>query len=155
MSGWEEWLNMTPKQHWEWMNEVTQECIEVELLELIRRAADGKKVIVDTNIPPDVLREISSYDRVAIMLCDPPDVCVTRFFRRDDPDKRFMLEQIQRCKDPERTLKNFNSWPLYHPPVDIDWQHTGFFTYTRSDFEQDTREEVLAALAKHFGLCEQ
>ena len=40
----------------------------------------------------------------------------------------------------------------YHAPEEIDWQHTGFFTYTRSDFEKDTREEVLHVLAKHFGL---
>lgn len=62
MSGWEEWLSMTPEEHWNWTTNVSQECIE------------------------------------------------------------------------------------------IDWQHTGFFTYTRSDFETDTREEMLEALVKHFGL---
>ena len=35
---------------------------------------------------------------------------------------------------------------------EIDWEHTGFFNYTRSDFEKDTREEVLATLARHFML---
>ena len=45
-----------------------------------------------------MLRQISSYDRVAIMLCDPPDICATRFFDREDPDKKFMMEQIQRCR---------------------------------------------------------
>ena len=63
-----------------------------------------------------------------------------------------MMDQIKLCPDPDATLKNFNSWVLYHPPVEIDWNHTGFFTYTRSDFENDTREEVLATLAKHFNL---
>lgn len=143
---------MTPEEHWSWTNQVSAECVEVEILELLRLAASGKKVIVDTNIPPDVLREISAYNRVAILLCDPPDICATRFFDRDDPEKKFMLEQIQRCDDPEATLQNFNSWALYHPPLEIDWMHTGFFTYTRTDFENDTREEVLSALAHHFGL---
>ena len=106
---------------------------------------------MDTNIPVDVLREISDYSHVAIMLCDPPDICRTRFFDREDPEKQFMLEQIRKCRDPEATLKNFNSWALYHPPEETDWQHTGFFTYTRSDFESDTREEVLHILAEHFG----
>ena len=54
--------------------------------------------------------------------------------------------------DPEATLRNFNSWALYHPPTEIDWTHTGFFSYTRSDFDTDTREEMLAVLAGHFGL---
>ena len=152
MSGWEEWLNITPEEHWNWTAQVARECVEVEILELLKLSAGRKKIIVDTNIPVDVLREISDYRHVAIMLCEPPDVCATRFFDRDDPDKKFMMDQIQRCKDPEATLKNFNSWALYHPPVETDWQHTGFFTYTRSDFENDTREETLQALAAHFGL---
>ncbi len=59
MNGWEEWLSMTPKEHWEWTYNVSQECIEIEICELIKLSADGKKIIVDTNIPPDVLREIS------------------------------------------------------------------------------------------------
>ena len=152
MSGWEEWLSMTPEEHWNWTHHVAQECVEIEILELVHRAASGKKVIVDTNMPIDVLREISDYDHVAILLCDPPDICEKRFFDRDDPEKKFMMEQIKRCPDPEATLKNFNSWALYHPPGEIDWQHTGFWTYTRSDFESDTREEMLSALAEHFKL---
>ena len=155
MSGWQEWLSMTPEEHWNWTQQVSQECIEIEIMELTRLAASGKKIIVDTNIPPDVLREISDDDHVAIMLCDPPDICATRFFDRDDPDKRFMMDQIRKCPDPDAALENFNAWALYHPPVEIDWAHTGFYTYTRTDFEQDTREETLAALAEHFRLKER
>ena len=66
--------------------------------------------------------------------------------------KELTLEQIRKCRDPEATLKNFNSWALYHPEEEIDWLHTGFFSYTRSDFEHDTREEMLAVLAEHFRL---
>ena len=153
MSGWEEWLNMSPEQFWNWMHDGSLECMEIEILELITRAASGKKVIADTNIPPDVLREISDYHHVAILLCDPPDICATRFFDRDDPDKKFMMEQIKLCRDPEATLKTFNARSSYHPPVEIDWHHTGFFTYVRSDFEKDTREEMLTTLAKHFQLA--
>ncbi len=152
MSGWEEWLNMTPEEHWNWTYHVAQECVEIEILELTKLAAGGKKIIADTNIPPDILREISEYDHVAVMLCDPPDISSKRFFDRDDPDKKFMMEQIKLCKDPDATLKNFYSWMSYRSPMEIDWEHTGFFTYTRTDFENDTREEVLKILAKHFGL---
>lgn len=152
MSGWEEWLNMTPKEHYDWIQGVAKECTEIEILELIKLAASGKKVIVDTNISPEILHEISDYNHVAIMLCDPPDICHTKFFDREDSDKKFMMDQIKLCKDPEATLENFNSWLTYKDPSEIDWNHTGFFTYTRSDFESDTREEVLGILAKHFGL---
>jgi len=154
MSGWEEWLNMTPEEHWRWTDAVSRECVELEIVELMRLAAGGERIIADTNIPPDVLREISDYAHVAIMLCDPPDICTSRFFERDDPDKKFMLDQISKCRDPEATRRNFDAWLTYRPPEEIDWAHTGFFSYTRTDFEHDTREEVLNALAKHFGLTE-
>jgi hypothetical protein len=149
--GWETWLNMSPEDHWLWMQACSQECIEIEVLECIHRAACGKKVIVDTNIPPDVLRHISSYNNVAIMTGDP-EIAAKRFFDRDDWEKRLMLEQIKLCKDPDATLANFNAWSTYTPPDATDWEHTGFFTYKRTDYETDTREEVLATLAKHFSL---
>lgn len=152
MNGWEEWLNMTPEQHYNWMQAVSVECAEIEILELIKLSATGKKIIVDTNISPEILRKISDYDHVAIMLCDPPDISHTRFFDREDPEKKFMYEQIQKCKDPEVTLANFNSWVLYHPENETDWNNTGFYTVTRSDFETDTREETLQKLINHFGL---
>jgi len=151
MRGWEEWLNMTPAQHAEWVHHCTQDCIEIEITELIKRAAGGKKVIVDTNIPPHILRAISDYRRVAIMLGDP-DEAAKRFFAREDDDKKFMLEQIQKCKDPEATRANFDAWLTYPSPYEPDWENTGFFIHTRTDYENDTREEVLGTLARHFGL---
>jgi cytidylate kinase len=151
MSGWEEWLNMSPEEHYRWTTNCSQECIEVEIAELMKRAANRQNVIVDTNIPPDVLREISDYHRVAIMIGDR-EIAAKRFFNRDDPDKKFMMEQIKLCKDPEATLANFNAQLEYKPTIDYDWEHTGLFTYKRTDYENDTREEVLAILAKHFGL---
>lgn len=153
MSGWEEWLNLTPEEHAQWFNACTEECTEVEIAELIKRAASGKKVIVDTNIPPEVLRAISDYQHVAIMVGNP-DIAAKHFFNRDDPDKKFMMEQIALCKNPEATLANFNAWLAYKPLLDCDWEHTGFFTYKRTDYENDTREETLSILAKHFGLAD-
>ncbi len=152
MSGWEEWLSMTPEEHGVWMENVSRECVEIEILELLRLASSGKKIIVDTNIPPEILRQISDYHHVAIMLCDPPDICKELFFRREDPDKQFMLQQIALCKDPVTIRKNFDAWASYAPEVQEDWNSTGFFTYTRRDFETDTREEVLELLATHFRL---
>jgi hypothetical protein len=151
--GWEAWLNMTPEEHFRWIQAGTREATEIEVLECIHRAASGKKVIADTNIPPEVLREISDYNHVAIMT-SLPEEANKRFFDREDPEKKMMLEQINKCKDPAATLANFNAWGEYKPPVDIDWEHTGFFTYKRTNYETDTREEVLAVLAGHFGLVE-
>lgn len=48
MSGWQEWLSMTPEEHWNWTDQVSRECVKIEILELIKLAASGKKVIADT-----------------------------------------------------------------------------------------------------------
>lgn len=107
MSGWEEWLNMTPEEHWNWTEQVSRECVEIEILELVKLSAEGKKIIVDTNIPVDVLREISDYSHVAIMLCDPPDICRTRFFDREDPEKQFYAGADQEVQGPGGYTEKF------------------------------------------------
>ena len=63
-----------------------------------------------------------------------------------------MMEQINKCKNPEAILANFNSWLEYKSPNQPTWKNTGFFTYVRTDYENDTREAVLSTLARHFGL---
>jgi hypothetical protein len=63
-----------------------------------------------------------------------------------------MMDQIKLCKDPEATLANFYARLAYKRPMEQDFEHTGFFTHERIDYENDTREETLAILAKHFGL---
>ena len=151
LTDWKDFVTRTPEEYERWIYSTGREAAEFEVAHLLSVAGD-RKVIVDTNIPLDILREISDYHHVAILLCDPPDITSKLFFDREDPDKKFMMEQIKKCKDPEATLKNFNSWALYHPEEEIDWTHTGFFSYTRSDFEHDTREEMLAVLAEHFRL---
>ena len=68
MSGWEEFLNRTPEEYRRWCEGVAREAVQLEIAELIRLSAQGKKIIADTNIPLEILREISDYSRVAILL---------------------------------------------------------------------------------------
>ena len=110
-------------------------------------------MIVDTNIPVDVLKEIADYDHVAVML-SPMSMSVDRFFDREDPDKRFILGVINSCDDPaavmvnyRRGLERINSKEHYD-----EYANSGFFTVIREDNERDTREEVCEIIAKHFGL---
>ncbi|HBR31549.1 MAG TPA: hypothetical protein DD733_05660, partial [Clostridiales bacterium] len=149
---WQEFLNRTPDEYERWINGNEREVMEFEIAELIRISSD-KKTIVDTNIPCDVLREISDYGRVAIMV-SPQQMSVDRFFDREDPDKQFLLSEIQKTENPQKTLNNFreciariNSKKYYD-----EFMKSGFFTIVRKDSELDTREETLKALEKHFGL---
>ena len=110
-------------------------------------------MIVDTNIPVDVLREIAEYDHVAVML-SPQSMSVEHFFDRSDPDKQFLLSVIDSCDDPELVMENYraglariNSREHYE-----EYANSGFFCVVREDNGLDTREEVCDKIAKHFGL---
>ena len=153
MSGWEEFLNRTPEEYRRWCEGVAREAVQLEIAELIRLSAQGRKIIADTNIPPEILREISDYSRVAILL-SPQAMSVDRFFDRSDPEKQLLLGEIGRTADPERTMRNFRACiaEINSPESYRAFAESGFFTLVREEAAGDTREETLAKLAAHFGL---
>ena len=151
MSGWQEFINRTPDEYDAWMQGVSKEAAELEILELIRLSESGKKIFVDTNISIDMLHEISDYNHVAIMV-SPQSMSVDKFFDRPDQEKQFLLSKIMEAKNPAKTLKNFkeciakvNSKEHYD-----EFVNSGFFVFKRDDTK--TLEETLEILEKHFGL---
>jgi len=151
MKDWQEFLNRTPEEYEKWIYESTREVVEFEIAELIN-ISKSQKVIVDTNIPVDILKQIADFNQVAIML-SPQSMSVDRFFDRSDPDKQFLLSQIEKSENPEKTMRNFreciarvNSKQCYD-----EFANSGFFTIIRENDDVDTRIQTLDALAKHFG----
>ena len=149
---WQEFLSRTPEEYEAWIYGGGREIAEMEIAELIR-VSGHQRVIVDTNIPVDMLREIADYHQVAVML-SPGSMSVERFFDRDDEDKVFLLRQIQKCDNPEKIMENYlecvarvNSKEHYE-----EYANSGFFTITREDNDVDTKQETLAVLERHFGL---
>lgn len=151
---WQEYVSRSPEEFENWINGNSREVAGFEIAELIRLSGE-KRVIVDTNIPCDILKRITDYKHVALLLSSQ-SMSVERFFDRPDPEKQFLLGEIQKCPDPEKTLENFlggiarvNSRKYYD-----QFMESGFFTIVREDEEKDTREEILEVLARHFGLEE-
>lgn len=152
MHSWQEFIGRTPEQYDAWITGCSQEAAQLELIQLIRLSAQGKKIFVDTNIPVDMLREISDYRRVAIML-SPQSMSVERFFDREDAEKQFIYQQIQAAADPARAMENYraclakiNSREHYD-----EFAHSGFYTHVRT--QSSTLEGTLSQLEAHFGLC--
>ena len=155
MKGWQEFINRTPDEYARWIDGSSREAAQIEIAELLR-IPEGQKVIADTNISLDVLREISDYHHVAIML-SPQSMSIDRFFDRDDAEKQFLLEQIRLAENPEKTMDNFkeclariNSKKYYD-----EFLNSGFFTIIREDKSIDTRFETMNKLAEHFQLEER
>ena len=155
MKDWQEFIHRTPEEYRRWTDNCTAEATEFELVQLLRLSAGGQRIIVDTNIPPELLHKISDYHRVAIML-SPQEMSVEYFFARADADKQFIWQQIQAAPDPEKTLALYRACiaAANTPEIFVKMQNSGFFTLYRDNAETDTREEVLHTLEKHFGLAD-
>lgn len=154
LTDWKDFVTRSPQEYERWIYATGREAAEFEVAHLLTLPRD-KKIIVDTSIPVDLLHEISDYDHVAVML-SPQSMSVERFFDRGDPEKQFLLRVIESCENPEAVMENYrqglariNSKQHYD-----EYANSGFFTLIREDDGRDTREEVCAALAKHFGLTD-
>lgn len=155
MGSFVDFVTRTPEEYAAWIEGCSREVADFEVTELLRLsgANPDTKIIVDTSIPADLLHRISDPGHVAIML-SPQSMSVNRFFDRSDPEKQMLLSVLDSLPDPEAAhanwracLQRVNSRAAYDA-----WLHAGFFTLIREDSETDTREEVLAKLAAHFGL---
>ena len=151
MGSWQAFVLRTPDEYEQWIDGSAWERADFEAAELIRISAD-RKVIVDTNIPVELLREISDYDHVAVML-SPQSMSVERFFDRGDEEKQFLLRVIESCPDPDAALANFRACiaRVNSPERYRALAESGLFTVVRQPEDGDTREATLTALARHFG----
>ena len=151
MSGWQEFISRTPEQYKAWIDGVNREATDLELLLLIHLSQMNRPVFVDTNIPLDVLREIGA--NVLVML-SPQSMSVERFFDREDPEKQFLLSQIDAAPDPEAALANFRAClaHLNSPECYAEFEHSGFPVFVRT--EETTIEDALAFARRVFHLPE-
>lgn len=151
MSGWQEFVTRTPEEYDAWITNTAREAVDLEIILLLRLAVQGKKIFVDTNIPVDVLREISDYDHVAILL-SPTYLSVERFFDRPDADKQFLYQELLKCPDPEAAVANYRECleRINGPEHYREFAESGFFTHLRT--ENSTIEQTLNTLETHFQL---
>ena len=147
-----DFVTRSPEEYARWIFATSKEAAEFEIAELLSISKD-KKVIVDTNIPIDILKEISDYNHVAVMI-SPLSMSVERFFDRNDPEKLFILNTIESCENPAEVMENYKKGlALINSQENYDlYAKSGFFTVIREDTQKDTKEEVCEKIAKHFGL---
>ena len=151
MKDWQEFISRTPDEYSAWIDGCSKEAESLEIIRLLQLVAEDKKIFVDTNISLETLREISDYHHIAVMLC-PQSMSVERFFDRSDPEKRFILDQINQADNPEKAMENYrrclekiNSKEIYNK-----YANSGFYTIVRDD--NTTIEYTLQKLIAHFGL---
>lgn len=151
MKDWQEFISRTPQEYVDWIEGCSKEAESLEIIRLLQLVPKKKKIFVDTNICLETLSEISDYYHIAVMLC-PQSMSVDRFFDRSDPEKLFILEQINKAENPQKAMDNYrkclekiNSKDVYDRYAD-----SGFYTIVRDD--NSTIENTLKKLAMHFCL---
>lgn len=153
LKNWSDFVRRTPDEYETWVNGCTTECTILELKILEKLSQQNKKIFVDTNIPIEVLKEITDTDHVLIMLANPA-ISVDRFFNRPDKEKQFLYQLLLKEENPDEAIHNFreclkriNSEENYNK-----FLHSGFHVLLRDD--KRTIEETLQLAEKIFQLNE-
>lgn len=110
LEDWHEFIRRTPDEYVTWINNVQKECeiVELEILEelLSKEEMRDKKIFVDTNISIETLHKISDENHVLVMLSNP-EIGISRFFDRPDPEKQFLYKLMLEEPDPQAALDNY------------------------------------------------
>lgn len=153
LQNWSDFIRRTPDEYEAWIKQVTKECTILELKILEDLAKQDKPIFVDTNIPVEILKEISDKKHVVIMLAEP-EISVTRFFERPDKEKQFLYQLLLKEEKPEAAIENFreclkrvNTKEIYN-----EFLNCGFNVILRD--EKRTIEETLSLVEKMLGLTE-
>lgn len=149
LKDWREFIRRTPDEYEAWVKETTKECTILELQILDELSKQDKMIFVDTNIPTEVLAEISDKDHVLIMLAEP-EISVNRFFDRPDKEKQFLYQLLLHEEKPDEAMENFreclkrvNSNEIYN-----HFLNSGFHVIIRDD--KRTIEDTLSLVEKLF-----
>ena len=153
MKDWDEFINRTPKEYVMWLRGSEIEITPIEINELLKLTKNSdKRIFVDTNIPLEILKLISDYDHIAVMLAEQ-SMSVNKFFDRNDFEKNLILSKIKESKNPnamenyKKILREMNSMERYNY-----FLNSGLYIFKRDD--SLTLEETMYTLEKHFKLTE-
>jgi hypothetical protein len=151
LENWSDFVRRTPEEYENWIDGCANECTVLELKILDEIAKQDKKIFVDTNIPIEVLKKITDYEHVLIMLANP-DISVNRFFERPDKEKQFIYQLLLKEENPDKAIKNYkeclkrvNSMEKYNR-----FLNSGFRVIIRDD--KRTVEETLSLVEKVFNI---
>ncbi len=145
MDGWEAYVSRSKETYDAWMEDTARELIEFEIMELVSLTHDDKKIIVDTNIPHDVLKEIAAPDHVVYMVATP-EIATESFFKRPDADKQFLLKVLKNMDNPEQAISHYKDIVSYvNRQEKIDaFRHTGFPVIERKSIDEPIDEKIHA-----------
>ena len=155
LQDWHEFIRRTPEEYVRWIHDVKKECetVEFQILEelLPKPETQGKLIFVDTNICVDTLHKITDDKHVLVMMSDP-NIAISRFFDRPDPEKQFLYKLMLEEPDPQAALDNYREiLERLHSKESYDeLKNSGYQIIFRD--ENRTQEETVELAEKIFGI---
>ncbi len=155
LQDWHEFIRRTPEEYVRWIHDVKKECetVEFQILEelLPKPETQGKLIFVDTNICVDTLHKITDDRHVLVMMSDP-NIAISRFFDRPDPEKQFLYKLMLEEPDPQAALDNYREILVrLHSKESYDeLKNSGYQIIFRD--ENRTQEETVELAEKIFGI---
>lgn len=146
MDGWEAYVSRSKESYDAWMENTARELIEFEIMELVSLTQDDKKIIVDTNIPHDVLKEIAAPDHAVYMVATP-EIASESFFKRSDPDKQFLLEVLKNTDNPEQAISHYKEIVRHvnREEKNDGFRQSGFPVIERKTIDEPIDDKILLA----------
>ncbi|MEE3343424.1 MAG: hypothetical protein VZS44_04985 [Bacilli bacterium] len=148
-----DFVNRTPDEYYNWLRGSEMEITPIEINELIKltNSNPNEKIFVDTSIPLEILKLISDYNNLVVMLSDP-SMSIDRFFDRSDYEKQIIFHAIKHSKDSDATMINYrkclekaNSQERYNY-----YLNSGLYCFKRDD--SLTLDQTMSIISKHFKL---
>ena len=155
LQDWHEFVRRTPDEYVGWVNAVKKECeiVEFQILQelLPKPETQGKLIFVDTNICVETLHQITDAKHVLVMLADP-QISISRFFDRPDPEKQFIYQLMLEEPDPQAALDNYREimTRIHSKKCYEELENSGFPIIYRD--EDRSEEETVALAEKIFGI---
>lgn len=155
LQDWHEFIRRTPEEYVRWIHDVKKECetVEFQILEelLPKPETQEKLIFVDTNICVDTLHKITDDKHVLVMMSDP-NIAISRFFDRPDPEKQFLYKLMLEEPDPQAALDNYREiLERLHSKESYDeLKNSGYQIIFRD--ENRTQEETVELAEKIFGI---
>ena len=155
LQDWHEFIRRTPEEYVRWIHDVKKECetVEFQILEelLPKPETQGKLIFVDTNICVDTLHKITDDKHVLVMMSDP-NIAISRFFDRPDPEKQFLYKLMLEEPDPQAAMDNYREILVrLHSKESYDeLKNSGYQIIFRD--ENRTQEETVELAEKIFGI---
>lgn len=155
LQDWHEFIRRTPEQYVNWIHGAKKECeiVELSILPevLFKEENKGKLIFVDTNISIPTLHRISDEKHVLVMMSDP-NIAISRFFDRPDPEKQFLYQLMLEEPDPNAALDNYREILIrLHSKESYDELLNSGFPIIYRD-EGRTQEETVELAEKIFGI---